>query len=583
VERRAVERVAVLPVENLTGSPGWNWIAPAVQAIIRTETSASLHVYPVRAGSINEAVQLGATRYLQGYATMESGRLRLSFVEQDAGSRKNVSDFEVSGEPPAGVLPLAEAAASRTGDRTRRFGTQNAAAIRAWGEALATTDPPARTASFERAITLDPDFGEAYVSFAETELASGNRTAGLAMLERARGRENLFTDYDRARTDLLWAELTGNLDERRRALVALSRLSTTDSRVLAQLGELDYNSRRFDMAVEELRSALALDPQNPILLNVLGYTQAMNGNLDGARDAFERYHAATPNDFNPLDSLGEAYFFAGQFAEAERTFIAAHDKMPVKSGVELMKAAQARLYTGDITGADGLFQRYVDVRRSMRDPFSSLEAARWRYIEGRQKEAISAVGSVAASGTGDLGAYANAQLAIWYTVAGESGPAQDRAERAVRMAQSAPVRAAAAIAQFATQPKPDASQWLIAAEQAFGPGSSPVKTIAVAYGLLLSRQFGPASEPFRRLYEQTQPALDGQVRTFYAWTLVETSRKADAVPLVRIYPLPFGAGDALFSTLVFPRFLHVRGTALEASGDAPAGRQALELFSKFSK
>jgi tetratricopeptide (TPR) repeat protein len=508
--------------------------------------------------------------------------LRLHFVEQDSSTHKNVSDFEASGDPAAGVLPLADAVAHRAGDRTRRFGTENAAAIRAWGEALIATDPTARTASFERAITLDPDFGEAYLTFAETELALGNRPSGLAILERARTRENLFTDYDRARTDLLWAELTGNVDERRRALVALSRLSTTDSRVLAQLGELDYNLRHVDMAVDELRSALALDPENPTLLNMLGYAQALNGNLDGARDALERYRTAAPNDVNPLDSLGEAYFFAGKFAEAERTFLEAHDKMAVKSGVELMKAAQARLYTGDIAGADGIYQRYAGIRRSARDPFAELEAARWRYIEGKQKEAVSSAEAIAANGTGDVAAYANAELAIWYTVAGQSGPAQEHAARALQLAQSPQVRAASAVARFVTQPKPDPSQWLIAAEQTFGPATSPVKTIAIAYGLLLSRQFGPASEPFRTLYHQTPPALDGQVRTLYAWTLVQTSRKADAVPLVQIYPLPFGRGEPLFSTLVFPRFLYVRGTALDATGDHGAARQSLDLFRKFT-
>jgi tetratricopeptide (TPR) repeat protein len=378
------------------------------------------------------------------------------------------------------------------------------------------------------------------------------------------------------------AELTGNIDERRRALVALSRLSTTDSRVVAQLGELDYNLRHLDMAVDELRSALALDPENPTLLNMLGYAQVLNGNLDGARDAFERYRTAAPNDVNPLDSLGEAYFFAGKFAEAERTFLEAHDKMAVKSGVELMKAAQARLYTGDIAGADGIFQRYAEIRRSARDPFAGLEAARWRYIEGKQKEAVSAAEAVAANGTGDVGAYANAELAIWYTVVGQSGPAQERAARALQLATSPQVRAASAIARFVTQPKEDPSQWLIAAEQTFGPATSPVKTIAIAYGLLLSHQFGPASEPFRTLYQQTPPGLDGQVRALYAWTLVETSRKADAVPLVQIYPMPFGPGEPLFSTLVFPRFLSVRATALDATGDHAAARQSLDLFHKFS-
>jgi tetratricopeptide (TPR) repeat protein len=581
VEHRAVERVAILPFENLTGDPAWNWIAPAAQLILRTETSASLHVQPFRAVTINEAVQAGATRFVQGYATLDGGRLRLHSVEQDAGSHKNVADFDSAGDPAAGVLPLADSIAKRVGDRTRPFGTQNAASIRAWGEALVATDPAARTASFNRAIELDPDFGEAYLSLAETAIFTGDRPGAIATVERARSRQNLFSDYDRARMDLLSAEMSGNIEERRRALVALSRLTTTDSKVLAQLGEMDYAARRFDVSVDELRAALALEPNNANLLNMLGYSYALLGNLDGARDAFERYQRAAPDDPNPLDSMGEAYFFLGHFQEAEQSFLAAHDKMLAKTGAELLKAAQARLFTGDVSGADVIFRRYADLRQSLHDPLLEVESARWRYIEGKHKEAISALGSFAATGVPDYAAYANAQLAIWYLVAGQPGPAQDRAAAAMQSAQMPPVRAAAAVSRFLTQPRPDASQWMIAAEQVFGPGNSPLKTTAIAYGLLLSRQFAPASEVFRSMYQQTQPALDGQIRTLYAWTLIETSRKADAVPLVATYPMPFGAGEALFSTLTFPRFFYVRSAAMQAQGNDAEAAKALDTFRKF--
>ncbi len=557
VEHRAVERVAILPFENLTGDPAWNWVSPAAQLILRTEVSASPHVQPFRAGSVNEALHLGATRFVQGYATLENGRLRLHVTEQDAGSRTNVLNSDSAGDAAAGLLPLVDSIAKQVGDRTRPFGSQNAAAIRAWG-----------AASFNQAIELDPNFGEAYLSLAEAAIVSGDRPAAISALERARSRT--FTDYDRARIDLMSAEMSGNAEERRRALVALSRLTTTDSKVLAQLGELDYAARRFDASVDELRGAVALEPENPNLLNMLVYSCALQGNLDGARDAFERYRAAAPNDFNPLDSMGEAYFFLGRFQEAEQSFLAAHDKMTTKTGAELLKAAQARLFTGDAAGADVLFRRYADLRRSLHDPLLEVESARWRYIQGKQKEAISALGSFAAGAPPDLAAYANAQLAIWYLVAGQPGAAQDRAAAAMQGAQMPQVRAAAAVSRFLAQPRPDAS--------VFGPGDSGLKTTATAYGLLLSRQFGPASEVFRSIYQQTQPALDGQVRTLYAWTLVATNRRAEAVPLVSTYPLPFGAGEALFSTLVFPRFFYVRGTAMQGSAEAA---RALDLFRKF--
>ena len=55
-ERRAVERVALLPLENLTGDPAWNWVGPALPGIVGTELSASLKVLPLRVRDLNEAM-----------------------------------------------------------------------------------------------------------------------------------------------------------------------------------------------------------------------------------------------------------------------------------------------------------------------------------------------------------------------------------------------------------------------------------------------------------------------------------------------------------------------------------------------
>ena len=210
-----------------------------------------------------------------------------------------------------------------------------------------------------------------------------------------------------------------------------------------------------------------------------------------------------------------------------------------------------------------------------------MESARWRYVEGKQKEAIGALESFARSAEGDYSAYAHAQLSVWYLAAGQTGPAQDHASAAIQGAKSPAVRGPAVVVRFLSQPRPDPSQWMISAEQVFGPGSSPLKTAAIGYGMLLSRQFGPASQFFETMYRQTAPALDGQARTLYAWTLVETSRKADAEPLVQTYPLTFGSGEALFSTLVFPRFFYVRGMVMEALGKQDEARKAFDLVQKF--
>ena len=260
----------------------------------------------------------------------------------------------------------------------------------------------------------------AYLALAETRFYPGDRAGAAEILDRARSRANLFTDYDRARVDLLTSEFSGNLAMRRTALRALSRLSTTDSGILESLGNLEYNGRRFQAAAEAFRSALALNPENGQIANMLGYAEALRGNLDSAVEAMERYARIAPQDPNPSDSLGDVYFFAGRFDEAEKAYQEANQKQPQHDGMELLKAAQAKLMTGDVPAADGLFQRYTAVRRAARDPLVDVQTARWRYLEGRQKEAIASLENIAKGPPSEYTTYAHVQLAIWYLVAGQT-------------------------------------------------------------------------------------------------------------------------------------------------------------------
>ena len=62
----------------------------------------------------------------------------------------------------------------------------------------------------------------------------------------------------------------------------------------------------------------------------------------------------------------------------------------------------------------------------------------------------------------------------------------------------------------------------------------------------------------RTVYEHTPPAQDGLVRTLYARALVETGKKDDAQPLIKLWPLPESGGDPIYQAFLFPKFLEVR-------------------------
>ena len=161
-----------------------------------------------------------------------------------------------------------------------------------------------------------------------------------------------------------------------------------------------------------------------------GYAQ----NLDGARAAFARYQSlAGPADLNPLDSLGEVYFYNGDFAHAEKQFVAAR---------EWLKAAEARLMTGDLAGADAFFEQYMAPQ-----PQRELERAQWEFLSGRRKQAMARVRKLIAL-PGDPGAIAGAQLSFWSLQTSDRTTAARLATTAAERATTPAARNLAAICRF---------------------------------------------------------------------------------------------------------------------------------------
>jgi len=112
-----------------------------------------------------------------------------------------------------------------------------------------------------------------------------------------------------------------------------------------------------------------------------------------------------------------------------------------------------------------------------------------------------------------------------------------------------------------------------------GPSGS---RLADAYALLFARKYAEAAPVLEMLYRETDPRADGQIRTLLAWAYVETNRAADAARLVGTYPIPLSSGEQLLVSLIFPRYLFVRGVVLEQQGKRAEAKAAYELFLKYA-
>ncbi len=574
-----VDRLAILPFENLTGDPSLDWISVTGPNMLGAQIAGSPTANPLLAESLRQAYSERATRVLHGYFTAPNGKLRFEFSIEDPQAVKTVKTFSAEGSRGAGIVPLIDSLARQIDHHTQAYGTTNAEALRQFGVALLARDLPARSEALEKAIAADPNYGAAYVGWANTLVAMNDRPGCEAAIRKGLERGTLIGDVSRAQLELAAALLSNNPAERDKALLTLSHLTPNDSGVTAKLAESSLSSRKFAPAVELYRKALKVDPENPALWNALGYAEGQTANLEGAKQAFERYGRFAGQEANALDSLGEVYFYNGRFADSEKNFLAAHAKNPgLTAGGDLLKAAQAHLLTGDRDGADQIFHKYTDFLQARNNPAVELVTGQWEFITGRQAQAITRLHNYIPRAAGESAAYAHTQLAIWYLQGGDG-------ERAKAEAEQVPITAAnlSVLARFVTLPAKSAAEWATMAEKAFPtPEMAPLRDRILSYALLLSKNFEQATPLLKQAYEQADPNNDGPLRALYAWSLAESGRVDEAAPLVQQYPIPLSQGDVFLASIGFPKFLDVRAKVRQAQGKQEDARTLEKLYHQYS-
>ena len=352
--------------------------------------------------------------------------------------------------------------------------------------------------------------------------------------------------------------LSGNFPARVQALTEIVRLDPGDPNDHRALAQAFLNSRRYDAAIAQFRLALSLQTDDIVSLNSMGYAAAYDGDLPTAIRVLRAYEQLRPNEPNPLDSLGDVHFALRHYNEAEQFYIAAHAKSAgFLNGGELLKAAQARLMTGDIAGATKLFNSFLAERQSNHDPFAEFHAATWSWQTGARRTAIERVSRLAP----EVAATADAQAALWLLELGDGPGAAERARKAV--AESGPT-IPGVIGLIAVLAQPGDGPTLPAALQDY----------ARAYQLLFARNFQEAAKVLEELYVRPTADLDQGLSILLAWAYEETGQWQKAEPLLRINPLPQASGVAALSSLYFPRLFFLRGALLEHQGQkAEAKRQ----------
>ncbi len=152
-----------------------------------------------------------------------------------------------------------------------------------------------------------------------------------SVLSEAKDYKSMAENYDRA------VEIIGPVPKQ------------SDWSVFFQRGIAYERLKQWDKAEPNFRKALELNPEQPQVLNYLGYSLVdMNKNLEEGLDMIRRAVEARPDDGYIVDSLGWAYFRMGKFDEAV---------------TELERSVQLR--AGDATINDHLGDAYWRVGRKL--------------------------------------------------------------------------------------------------------------------------------------------------------------------------------------------------------------------------
>ena len=600
-----IQRIAILRFENL-GAVSDDWVGRALSDIVTAELAGAPGVYaipssrlhgldlvlgarPVSVPGISAERSLafasGATRLGYGEYSISGGRLsaRLTIEDPRTGKMTRLVSAAAAGD----VFAVASELARQVSPRVAPYGTNSLPALKAYVAAKESATAAATAQNLDQAIAADPDFGPPYRLLAQLQAQQQNRPAADALLGQALARAGAMPPAERARLQVEAADLHGDSAARQDALTTLVALEPNDPAAWSSLAESRMSRRQYPQAVQAYQNLLEVEPEDVNALNQLGYAAAYAGSLDTALDALRRYQALRPAEANPLDSQGDGNLLAGRLRQAESLYLQAAKKDPnFAGGGDLWKAAVARLMSGDVAGASQLAQQYIQAREAAKDPLAGYRTAEWSWVAGQRKSACQRLETFARAAENgplrELASRAYSQLAVWSLVLGDRAAADRLAQKGTLLAGPSSA-GAAMVARFLAEPPASAPEWSVRAARLFPNASEDaLKNFALAYALLLSRQFQPASLLLKQLYDGAHPEADPSLPVMLAWTSLESGRAEDAPPLLRFNPIPSPNGLSLFAPFYFPRIYYLRGLLAEKQGKPDEARANYQLFRQLS-
>lgn len=125
-------------------------------------------------------------------------------------------------------------------------------------------------------------------------------------------------------------------------------------------GHKYIEEKRYDLALQEMRRAVAADPKNPTGHMLLGVAQYWNGMVDESIGEYKTALGLDPNSAQAYLLLGISYAWKGDAPESEAAFRRATELDPSRADA-VMNLGSIRETRGDAPGALELFRKAIDL------------------------------------------------------------------------------------------------------------------------------------------------------------------------------------------------------------------------------
>lgn len=293
-------------------------------------------------------------------------------------------------------------------------------------KARATKGPAAALPSFERALQLDPNFATAYAEIggiydhlAESGRASEYIAKAFPLREHASDREKLFI------TRSYYMNVTGELDKAERTDLEMIENYPGHASEYKNLGIIYSIKGRYDKAIEAVRQAIALDPNQVTAYGDLTNVLLAAQRPDEARQAIAEAHERKLDDsLLHLGSYALAFIASDQAGMAEQRQWLANTPGFAHFGLAL--ASDTAAYSGQLAEATDLSKQAVASALQVQSPENAAlwweNAALRDAAFGKSPEAQKAAAAGLKLDPGSKGVQVEAALA--YAMLGDNTRAE---------------------------------------------------------------------------------------------------------------------------------------------------------------